>query len=150
MGWVPYRYIEYRRKGHAHTRTKSLTTTPFFSLSPLNRVHGAFQSNTTTYHKRQTNRKRVVLHHMNFKGKVVDCKFSPCGRSFAVCVGKLIQIWATPTMLKEFAPFRQEGPWSIHTTRFLLYLRLHLGEHVLLIGDERRKNRRVKAAFLTI
>jgi len=48
----------------------------------------------------------VVLHHMNFKGKVVDCKFSPCGRSFAVCVGKLVQIWATPTMLKEFAPFR--------------------------------------------
>ena len=43
---------------------------------------------------------------MNFKGKVVDCKFSPCGRSFAVCVGKLVQIWATPTMLKEFAPFR--------------------------------------------
>ena len=57
--------------------------------------------------KLKTNRrKRVVLHHMNFKGKVVDCKFSPCGRSFAVCVGKLIQIWATPTMLKEFAPFR--------------------------------------------
>jgi len=51
-------------------------------------------------------RKRVVLHHMNFKRKVVDCKFSPCGRSFAVCVGKLVQIWATPTMLKEFAPFR--------------------------------------------
>ena len=51
----------------------------------------------------------MVLHHMNFKGKVVDCKFSPCGRSFAVCVGKLIQIWATPTMLKEFAPFRYEG-----------------------------------------
>ena len=51
-------------------------------------------------------RKRVVLHHMNFKGKVAACEFSPCGRSFAVCVGKAIQIWATPTMLKEFAPFR--------------------------------------------
>ena len=43
---------------------------------------------------------------MNFKGKVAACEFSPCGRSFAVCVGKAIQIWATPTMLKEFAPFR--------------------------------------------
>ena len=43
---------------------------------------------------------------MNFKGKVSHCEFSPCGRSFAVCVGKLVQIWATPTMLKEFAPFR--------------------------------------------
>ena len=52
------------------------------------------------------NRKRVVLHHMNFKGKVAACEFSPCGRSFAVCVGKTLQIWATPTMLKEFAPFR--------------------------------------------
>lgn len=48
----------------------------------------------------------MVLHHMNFKGKVSHCEFSPCGRSFAVCVGKLVQIWATPTMLKEFAPFR--------------------------------------------
>ena len=43
---------------------------------------------------------------MNFKGKVSACEFSPCGRSFAVCVGRAIQIWATPTMLKEFAPFR--------------------------------------------
>ena len=55
---------------------------------------------------RRPRRKRVVLHHMNFKGKVSHCEFSPCGRSFAVCVGKLVQIWATPTMLKEFAPFR--------------------------------------------
>jgi periodic tryptophan protein 2 len=47
-----------------------------------------------------------VLHHMNFKAKVFACEFSPCGRSFAVCAGKTIQIWATPTMLKEFAPFR--------------------------------------------
>ena len=43
---------------------------------------------------------------MNFKGKVTACEFSPCGKSFAVLVGKLVQIWATPTMLKEFAPFR--------------------------------------------
>ena len=43
---------------------------------------------------------------MNFKGAVSACEFSPCGRSFAVCVGKPLQIWATPTMLKEFAPFR--------------------------------------------
>ena len=55
---------------------------------------------------RRPRRKRVVLHHMNFKGKVSHCEFSPCGRTFAVCVGKLVQIWATPTMLKEFAPFR--------------------------------------------
>ena len=47
-----------------------------------------------------------MLHHMNFKAKVFACEFSPCGRSFAVCAGKTIQIWATPTMLKEFAPFR--------------------------------------------
>ena len=43
---------------------------------------------------------------MNFKAKVAACEFSPCGRSFAVCAGKTLQIWATPTMLKEFAPFR--------------------------------------------
>ena len=43
---------------------------------------------------------------MNFKGKVSACEFSPCGRSFAVCVGRAIQIWATRAMLKEFAPFR--------------------------------------------
>ena len=43
---------------------------------------------------------------MNFKGKVTSCEFSPCGRSFAVLIDKTVQVWATPTMLKEFAPFR--------------------------------------------
>ena len=34
------------------------------------------------------------------------CEFSPCGRSFACVRGPRYSTWATPTMLKEFAPFR--------------------------------------------
>lgn len=36
-------------------------------------------------------RRRSVLHHMRFKGRVAAARFSPSGSHFAVCVGKLLQ-----------------------------------------------------------
>ena len=45
-------------------------------------------------------RKRGVAPH-ELRGRFPTAS-SPCGRSFAVCVGKLVQIWATAML--EFAP----------------------------------------------
>ena len=47
-----------------------------------------------------------MLHHMNFKGKVAEARFSPCGRFIAIAVNRILQVWQAPTMLKEFAPFK--------------------------------------------
>lgn len=49
--------------------------------------------------------KRVVLAAFNFKEKVYAIAFSPNGKYFAVNHGKLIHIWKTPGVQKEFAPF---------------------------------------------
>jgi periodic tryptophan protein 2 len=49
--------------------------------------------------------KRVVLAAFNFKEKVYAISFSPNGKYFAVNHGKLIHIWKTPGVQKEFAPF---------------------------------------------
>jgi len=50
--------------------------------------------------------RRCVLHHMRFKAAVSACRFSPCGRRFAVAVGRLVQLWRTPALAKEFSPFQ--------------------------------------------
>eukprot|EP00536_Pseudo-nitzschia_multiseries_P010973 jgi/Psemu1/204669/e_gw1.354.56.1 len=47
----------------------------------------------------------VVLHRFRFKRKVLDAKFSPCGRYLGVTHGKHVQVWLAPNHLrKEFAP----------------------------------------------
>ncbi len=51
-------------------------------------------------------RARCVLHHMRFKGPVAAARFSPDGAFFALCVGKLLQVWRTPALAREFAPFQ--------------------------------------------
>ncbi|XBW38103.1 hypothetical protein QEN19_003697 [Hanseniaspora menglaensis] len=33
------------------------------------------------------------LHHFNFKEKIHKVKFSPCGKFFAICAGRFLQIW---------------------------------------------------------
>ena len=50
---------------------------------------------------------RVVLHHFNFKSKVNDIKFSPCGKYFAIAIDRFIQVWKTPDLTedRQFAPF---------------------------------------------
>lgn len=61
-------------------------------------------------------RLRTVIHHMNFKEYVLDAKFSPDGKYIAVCAGKHIQLWVTPTDLDErqFAPFVRHRVYTGH------------------------------------
>lgn len=59
---------------------------------------------------------RTVLHHFNFKDKVLDLKFSPCGKYFAVACNRFIQVWKTPdyTEDRQFAPFVRHRVYSGH------------------------------------
>ncbi|KAG7663180.1 PWP2 [[Candida] subhashii] len=59
---------------------------------------------------------RVVLHHFNFKSRVHDIKFSPCGHYFAVAVGRFIQVWKTPDFSedRQFSPFVRHRIYSGH------------------------------------
>ncbi|CAK9436041.1 uncharacterized protein LODBEIA_P06020 [Lodderomyces beijingensis] len=59
---------------------------------------------------------RVVLHHFNFKSKVSNVEFSPCGKYFAVAVGRFVQVWKTPdfTEDRQFAPFVRHRVYSGH------------------------------------
>jgi len=47
----------------------------------------------------------VVLHRFSFKRNVRICEFSPCGSYFAVSYGNHVQVWHSPGLRREFAPF---------------------------------------------
>eukprot|EP01116_Phalansterium_solitarium_P001830 TRINITY_DN1164_c0_g2_i4.p1 TRINITY_DN1164_c0_g2~~TRINITY_DN1164_c0_g2_i4.p1 ORF type:complete len:588 (-),score=-46.62 TRINITY_DN1164_c0_g2_i4:250-2013(-) len=49
--------------------------------------------------------RRVALSYLNLNGFVSSIKFSPDGRFFAVAREKQVQVWRSPGLLKEFAPF---------------------------------------------
>lgn len=59
---------------------------------------------------------RTVLHHFNFKDRVLDLKFSPCGTYFAIACNRFIQVWKTPdfTEDRQFAPFVRHRVYSGH------------------------------------
>ena len=59
-------------------------------------------------------RKGVVLNHFNFKSRVASIVFSPCGRYFAASHGKKVQVWATPSLNREFAPFVLHRTYTGH------------------------------------
>ncbi|BFZ53112.1 U3 snoRNP protein [Savitreella phatthalungensis] len=62
-------------------------------------------------------RKRTVLHHFNFKGRVRDIKFSPCGNYFACAVDNQVQVWRSPRELehrRDFAPFVRHRVYTGH------------------------------------
>lgn len=57
------------------------------------------------------NRQRnALLHHFSFKGRVAVAKFSPDGAYLAVGVGRLVQVWHTPSKEKQLSP------WALHRT----------------------------------
>jgi periodic tryptophan protein 2 len=47
----------------------------------------------------------VILHRFSFKKKVRCIEFSPDDEHFAVSYGKHLQVWQTPALRREFAPF---------------------------------------------
>ncbi|EGV62198.1 U3 snoRNP protein [Yamadazyma tenuis] len=59
---------------------------------------------------------RTVLHHFNFKDKVLDLKFSPCGNYFAIACNRFIQVWKTPDFTddRQFSPFVRHRVYSGH------------------------------------
>ncbi|KAF7914396.1 uncharacterized protein EAF01_000802 [Botrytis porri] len=65
--------------------------------------------------------RRIVLHHFSFKSAVSAISFSPSGRHFAVGVGRMIEVWHTPSTPDtnsegelEFAPFVRHRVYTGH------------------------------------
>jgi periodic tryptophan protein 2 len=56
----------------------------------------------------------VVLNHFNFKKAVLAIVFSPDGKYFAVTHENQIQVWGTPTLQREFAPFVLHRTYTGH------------------------------------
>ncbi|EJD39599.1 putative WD repeat protein [Auricularia subglabra TFB-10046 SS5] len=60
-------------------------------------------------------RRRVVLHHFNFKKPVKALQFSPDGKYIAVTHDSHVQVWRTPNhMIREFAPFELHRTYTGH------------------------------------
>ncbi|KAK5164605.1 U3 snoRNP protein [Saxophila tyrrhenica] len=70
-------------------------------------------------------RRRIVLYHFSLKGAVTALVFSPCGRYFAVAIGRKIEVWKTPSTPGggnedddggglEFAPFVRHRQYAGH------------------------------------
>ncbi|KAG2735365.1 hypothetical protein G9P44_001579 [Scheffersomyces stipitis] len=59
---------------------------------------------------------RTVLHHFNFKERVLDLQFSPDGHYFAIACNRFIQVWKTPdfTEDRQFAPFVRHRIYAGH------------------------------------
>lgn len=69
--------------------------------------------------------RRIVLYHFSFRGKATALSFSPNGRYFAVALGRLIEVWRTPSAGDrdredggkgelEFAPFVRHRTYAGH------------------------------------
>ena len=68
--------------------------------------------------------KRIVLHHISFKNKVSAINFSPCGRYFALGVGRFVEVWHSPSTPDanaegqlEFAPFVRHHRHAGHSEK---------------------------------
>lgn len=60
-------------------------------------------------------RRRVVLHHFNFKKSVRAVKFSPNGKFIAATHDSHVQVWKTPNhLMREFAPFELHRTYTGH------------------------------------
>ena len=65
--------------------------------------------------------RRIILHHFSFKGPVTALAFSTSGRHFAVGLGRLVELWHTPSTPDtnvdgelEFAPFVRHRIFAGH------------------------------------
>ncbi|QSZ32613.1 hypothetical protein DSL72_002192 [Monilinia vaccinii-corymbosi] len=65
--------------------------------------------------------RRIVLHYFSFRSSVSAISFSPSGRHFAAGVGRMIEVWHTPSTPDtnsegelEFAPFVRHRVYSGH------------------------------------
>ncbi|KAH7135215.1 WD40-repeat-containing domain protein [Dendryphion nanum] len=68
--------------------------------------------------------RRITLYHFSFKGEVSALAFAPSGRHFAAAIGRLIEVWHTPSTPDEadddndggldFAPFVRHRVYAGH------------------------------------
>lgn len=58
--------------------------------------------------------RKSLLGRFNFKGRVRDLQFSPCGRFVAVTHGKQLHVWVAPGASKQFAPMRRHRKYVGH------------------------------------
>lgn len=65
--------------------------------------------------------RRLALHYFSFKTPISALAFSPSGRHFAVGIGRLIEVWHTPSTPDahtedglEFAPFVRHRVYAGH------------------------------------
>lgn len=79
--------------------------------------------------------RRVVLHRMEFKGKVGALKFSPDGKFIAVGVGKLVEIWRSPGFSREVFAFERVRTFANSDDR-VVSLEWSLDSDYLLVGSK--------------
>lgn len=71
--------------------------------------------------------RRIVLYHFSLKARVSALVFSPCGKFFAVALGKKIEVWKTPsTPGSSDSPEGNEG--GLEFAPFVRY-RQYVGHH---------------------
>lgn len=58
--------------------------------------------------------KRVVVGEFHFKKKVLDVKFSPDSKYFAVTFGRHTQVWRSPGLVTQFRPFVLHRTYTGH------------------------------------
>ncbi|KAG5518678.1 hypothetical protein PMAC_002647 [Pneumocystis sp. 'macacae'] len=60
--------------------------------------------------------RRTVLYHFNFGESVQDAQFSPCGKYFAVALGKHVEVWKSPQLTDQlqFSPFTKHKVYTGH------------------------------------
>lgn len=65
--------------------------------------------------------KNIIFANFDFKGKVWNSHFSPNGKYFAIAIRSnqhpAIEIWKTPNLEKEFAPFIKLKHFILHNQK---------------------------------
>ena len=72
--------------------------------------------------------RKVVLYHFSLKGQVSALVFSPCGRYFAVAIGRKIEVWRTPSTPGSTESIDENEGGGLEFAPFVRY-RQYVGHH---------------------
>jgi periodic tryptophan protein 2 len=79
--------------------------------------------------------RKVVLAYFNFKAPVRVIKFSPDGNFIAAAIGSKVEIWRTPSLHKEFAPFVLYKAMTPHQDQ-ITSLEWHPSSNFIITGSK--------------